>query len=347
MRFSDFQRLKPEIAAGLPRADHGVATAAGVIRENKTPSEVSAVSAKSSKSGKSAPSEATASMTSDSSEGAGVPVETTIGKVQEMIDAGLIRPFLFPDPGKPEGIRTFRKPILTLEKINFKYPSMEKLLLTDVSASLTLGSRAVIVGGNGSGKSTFLKLLIGDLEGEEGVGKAWKHPNLRLAYVAQQAMHHVEDHTLVTPIHYIQERFRQGLDAELGKLKTMSLTPEEEAMMNEPGAVTAVVGRTQKGKNFWYEVSKKGRVAADTQSYPLSELESAMFKPYVKKLIKNFDQRQQALDSGMAIRPITAAEILQHLSDFGIDSQLAHGKIRQMSGGQRQRLVISAAFWSK
>ena len=48
---------------------------------------------------------------------------------------------------------------------------------------------------------------------------------------------------------------------------------------------------------------------------PLSELESAMFKPYVKKLIKNFDQRQQALDSGMAIRPITAAEILQHLSE--------------------------------
>ena len=167
------------------------------------------------------------------------------------------------------------------------------------------------------------------------------------------------------------------------------------------GAVIAVVGRTQKGKNFWYEVQKNGRVAADTQSYPLSELDSAMFKPYVKKLIKNFDQRQQArdrarlptaarfplsfstplapcraraqvmawltagarlghghpptgafliwqaLDSGMAIRPITAAEILQHLSDFGIDSQLAHGKIRQMSGGQRQRLVICAAFWSK
>ncbi|KAL1526637.1 hypothetical protein AB1Y20_015341 [Prymnesium parvum] len=345
MTFGQFQRLKPEIAAGLPRADHGVATAAGVLKDNRTPSEVSAAS--SAKTPSEPGSVDISSSVSDSSEGAGVPIETTIGKVQEMIDAGLIRPFIFPDPGKPEGIRTFRKPILTLEKINFKYPSMEKMLLTNISASLTLGSRAVIVGGNGSGKSTFLKLLIGDLEGEEGVGKAWKHPNLRLAYVAQQAMHHVEDHTQVTPIHYIQERFRQGLDAELSKLKSMTLTPEEEAQMKESGAVTAIVGRTQKGKNFWYEVQKNGRVAADTQSYPLSELESAMFKPYVKKLIKNFDQRQQAIESGMAIRPITAAEILQHLSDFGIDSQLAHGKIRQMSGGQRQRLVISAAFWSK
>ena len=25
---------------------------------------------------------------------------------------------------------------------------------------------------------------------------------------------------------------------------------------------------------------------------------------------------------------------------------MSHGKIRQMSGGQRQRLVLSAAFWS-
>merc|ERR1719473_2552082 len=64
-------------------------------------------------------------------------------------------------------------------------------------------------------------------------------------------------------------------------------------------------------------------------------------------MIANFDQRQQAIDSGMAIRPITAAEILAHLADFGVDSQLAHGKIKQMSGGQRQRLVICAAFWTK
>ena len=71
------------------------------------------------------------------------------------------------------------------------------------------------------------------------------------------------------------------------------------------------------------------------------------YKPYVKKLVKNYDMKAQATDSGMAIRPLTAAEVLKHLDDFGIDSQLAHGKIRQMSGGQRQRLVISAAFWSK
>ena len=37
-----------------------------------------------------------------------------------------------------------------------------------MTVGLTLGSRTVIIGGNGSGKSTALKLLIGDLEPEEG-----------------------------------------------------------------------------------------------------------------------------------------------------------------------------------
>merc|ERR1719191_1074219 len=110
---------------------------------------------------------------------------------------------------------------------------MDKYVLSDVTATLTLGSRAVIVGGNGSGKSTALKLLIGDLEPEEGKGAHWKHHNLRLAYVAQQSLHHLEDFVTVTPVHYIQERFRAGLDAELGKLKAVKITEEEEELMKQ------------------------------------------------------------------------------------------------------------------
>ena len=33
----------------------------------------------------------------------------------------------------------------------------------------------------------------------------------------------------MTPINYIQERFRQGLDAEVSKLKTLALTDDEKA----------------------------------------------------------------------------------------------------------------------
>merc|ERR1719217_49316 len=187
-----------------------------------------------------------------------------------MIAAGLIRPFIFPDPGKPDGIRTFRKPIMTLKEVNCKYPETDKYIVEKCTATLTLGSRAVIVGGNGSGKSTVLKLLIGDLEAEEGKGEAWKHHNLRQAYVAQQSLHHLEDYVQVTPIHYIQERFRQGLDAELGKLKSVAITDEDQELMKASGAITEV-GRQQRGREMWYEVRKNGRVQSDTQFFPQAE----------------------------------------------------------------------------
>lgn len=43
---------------------------------------------------------------------------------------------------------------------------------------------------NGAGKSTMIKLLTGEMEPCEGI--VWKHPNTRVAYVAQHAFHHVE-----------------------------------------------------------------------------------------------------------------------------------------------------------
>ena len=84
--------------------------------------------------------------------------------------------------------------------------------------TVTLGSRAVLLGANGAGKSTFLKLIVGDLEleADEGhKGEAWKHHNLRVSYIAQHSLHHLEDYLNETPMHYIQERFRLGMDLSL------------------------------------------------------------------------------------------------------------------------------------
>ena len=42
----------------------------------------------------------------------------------------------------------------------------------------------------------------------------WKHPNLRVAYVAQHAFHHIENHLDMTPNQYIQWRYATGEDRE-------------------------------------------------------------------------------------------------------------------------------------
>lgn len=81
---------------------------------------------------------------------------------------------------------------------------------------------------------------------------------------------------------------------------------------------------------------KTGRRKDDTQWFPEDEIKKMFPKPYVQKLIKNFDEKTKAVQSGLAIRPITSEECLNHLADFGIMSDLAHGKVKQLSGGQRQ-----------
>ena len=42
----------------------------------------------------------------------------------------------------------------------------------------------------------------------------WKHPNLRIAYMAQHAFHHVEQHLKSTPADYFWWRFASGEDRE-------------------------------------------------------------------------------------------------------------------------------------
>ena len=67
---------------------------------------------------------------------------------------------------------------------------MTENVISDVTIQCSLNSRVAIVGANGAGKSTMVKALIGELEAKEGV--VWKHPNLRVAYVAQHAFHHLD-----------------------------------------------------------------------------------------------------------------------------------------------------------
>lgn len=51
-------------------------------------------------------------------------------------------------------------------------------------------------------------------ETEADTGAFWKHPNMRIAYVAQHAFHHIEEHLEKTPLQYMQWRYAIGEDRE-------------------------------------------------------------------------------------------------------------------------------------
>ena len=53
-------------------------------------------------------------------------------------------------------------------------------------------------------------------------GDVWKHPSLRVAYVAQHSLGHIEQHLGKTPCEYLQWRFHGGVDREAMSLSALA-----------------------------------------------------------------------------------------------------------------------------
>ena len=78
---------------------------------------------------------------------------------------------------------------------------------------------------------------MGELE--PGAGSIWKHHNLRVSYIAQHSMHHLESNLEMPPKAYIQNRFFLGRDKELAAMATMELDDDDRAAMKAKGNVCA------------------------------------------------------------------------------------------------------------
>lgn len=121
--------------------------------------------------------------------------------------------FHLPDPGRLEGVKTSTQKFLEMEHVDFRYPGNTENTLTGIHLKMTLSSRVAVLGSNGAGKTTLVRMIVGEtLPSNLGVCKYYVHPNLRVAYVAQHAFYHVEQHMEESPAAYIQWRFKDGFD---------------------------------------------------------------------------------------------------------------------------------------
>ena len=71
--------------------------------------------------------------------------------------------------------------LLSAEHLSINFGSRQ--LLRDVNFYLNEGDKTGVIGINGTGKSTFLKVLSGALEPDEG--HVVRNPNLRIGYLPQ------------------------------------------------------------------------------------------------------------------------------------------------------------------
>jgi len=91
----------------------------------------------------------------------------------------------------------FPGPLVSLEGITFKYKSTLAAILQDVDLVIHPGDRIGLVGLNGCGKSTIIKLVTDAIKPSKGV--VTRHPRLRLGYYSQHAVEQLQALGLIEP----------------------------------------------------------------------------------------------------------------------------------------------------
>merc|ERR1712070_47288 len=269
--------------------------------------------------------------------------------------------FSFPQPGPIEGVKSKGKALMKMSKCTFTYPGNDSPTLFDISVQVSLSSRVACIGENGAGKSTMIKLLVSEIEPQ--VGEVWKHPNARIAYVAQHAFHHIESHLDKTPNEYIRWRYaNQGEDKESLVKVTMQFTEEELKLQKTPyqitftdeetGKITKVkkvvselVGgrKVNKSKDYEYEVKYAGSSVDSGEYLPAKTLKKMGWDKAMKAVDMKIAQR-----AGLYVRPLSTKNVESHLEDVGLDKEFGtHYRMSALSGGQKVKVVIAAAMWNQ
>jgi elongation factor 3 len=279
--------------------------------------------------------------------------------------------FKFPEPGPMEGVKSRSKVVLRMSDVTFQYPTKDTPTIMNVCLTVSQVSRVAVIGANGAGKSTAIKVLVGEQKPTEG--SIWKAAGLRMAYVAQHAFHHLEKHMQETPVQYIMWRFAGSDDKESLEFQAQELSVDEEkaraqkwcidsadggirpctnpktdakkAKQDEASAVVpdAILNRRPKKKEKTYEYEVKWIEQPVENSYWVEK--SILIKMGYLKIVQREDERQAAM-AGLQNKQLTQPGVEKHLANFGVDAESAsHTQINQLSGGMKVKVVLAAAMW--
>merc|ERR1719440_351189 len=256
-----------------------------------------------------------------------------------------------------------------MQDVTFKYPTHEKNTVENISLTVCMASRVAVVGANGAGKSTAIKLLIGELFPESG--SIWRHQNMRLAYVAQHAFHHLEQHLDKTACDYILWRFAGADDRESLENQNQEVNDDDEKKRLQPWFVCPKALEVKKCDMSDTADGKKERAQAVIPDSVLNRQKHTKTKKYIyevkwmhksmesntwveretllamgySKLVNKKDE-QEAAAAGLLSKPLTQPGVEKALKDFGLDAESAsHQPLASLSHGQKVKVVICASCW--
>eukprot|EP00435_Cladocopium_sp_Y103_P050538 s442_g15.t1 len=238
--------------------------------------------------------------------------------------------FVFPEPGPLEGVKSRSKVILRMNNVSFTYPTKDKPTIMDVSLTVSQVSRVAVIGANGAGKSTAIKVLVGEQLPTEGESLEFKTDELSVDEEKARAQ-------------------KWCIDSVTGNVRRCT-DPKEDAKKakqerDEAGAVIpdAIVNRRQKKKEKTFEYEVKWQFKS-MDSNTWVEKDTLVKMGYLK-LVQREDERQAAM-AGLMTKQLTQPGVEKHLADFGVDAESAsHTQINQLSGGMKVKVVLAAAMW--
>jgi len=128
--------------------------------------------------------------------------------------------FRFPE------VSTLQPPILGLYNVSFNYPEQPKLFI-NTEFGIDMESRVAIVGPNGVGKSTFLKLLLGDIEPVKG--EVRKNLRLKVGRFDQHSGEHLTAEE--SPAEYLMRLFNLPVEKARKQLGSFGLQSHAHTVM--------------------------------------------------------------------------------------------------------------------
>merc|ERR1712054_472788 len=202
-------------------------------------------------------------------------------------------------------------------------------------------------------------------------GSIWKHQNMRLAYVAQHAFHHLEKHMDKTAVEYILWRFAGADDRESLENQNQEATEDDEKKRLQPWFICpksldvkkcdmsdtpdgkkeramavvpeAILNRQKntKTKKYTYEVKWMHK---SIESNTWVERDIILAMGYSKIVAKK--DEQEAAAAGLLTKALTQPGVEKALKEFGLDAEAAsHQPMASLSHGQRVKVVICASCW--